>query len=303
MAGGRPGPPATEAAVVLRLQNRVAGSSMRPIEFARRFKDEVKRDRLGDIAAMLTYYALFALFPMLIFVIIIALLVVPSDVLAQGTAMATQAMPHKGAQLIQAEVARMQQMAGGGLALGSAAVALWGASRGSLSLGRALNRVYDHEETRPWWRVQLTGIAVTVAVALLLVAALALLVAGPVVGHFLAQHIGMSSVFHWVWLVVRWVGAALLVMFIWALLYKFLPDTRAPLHVFSTGALVGVILWIAISVLFAIYVQNFGSYDRVYGALGGVVIFLTWMWLSNVAMLAGAEVNDVLDRDRRTVSA
>lgn len=276
---------------------------MRAFEFMRRFTSEVKRDRIGDIAAMLTYYALFALFPMLIFVIIIALLVVPPDVLAQGTAIATRAMPSRGAQLIQQEIARMQQMAGGGLALGSALVALWGASRGSVSLGRALNGVYEREETRPWWKIQLTGIAVTVTVALLLVGALALLVAGPVVGHYFMDRFGLGQVFNVVWIVVRWVGAAILVMFIWSLLYKFLPDTRAPLRMFSPGALVGVILWIGISVLFAIYVQNFGNYDRVYGALGGIVIFLTWMWLSNMAMLAGAEINDVLGRDGRSAAA
>jgi membrane protein len=88
-------------------------------------------------------------------------------------------------------------------------------------------------------------------------------------------------------------------MFIWALLYKYLPNTQAPLRVFSPGAFVGVALWIGASLLFALYVGNFGSYEKTYGALGAVIVFLTWLYLSNMALLAGAEINDVLEADEK----
>jgi membrane protein len=208
-------------------------------------------------------------------------------------------MPEQASALIREQVTRMQQAAGGGIALGAAAVALWGASRGSVSLGRALNRVFDSEETRPWWKVQLIGVSMTLLVAALLITALGLLVVGPVVGSYLMNQFGLGGFFDVVWTIARWLGAALLVMLIWALLYRYLPDTEEPVRVFTPGAAVGVILWIGISLLFALWVSNFGDYDQTYGALGTVMVFLSWLWLSNIAMLAGAEINDVLRREGR----
>jgi membrane protein len=271
---------------------------MRVRRVIREFRRELKEDRIGDLAAMMTYFALFALFPMAIFVITIALLVVPQETLSEATSLATRAMPEQVGALISEQVTRMQQAAGGGIAIGSLAVALWGASRGAVSLARVLNDVFDVEETRPWWKIQLTGIAVTLGVGLLLVAAFGLLVAGPAAGHWLMDRFGLGGAFDVFWTIGRWVGAALLVTLIWALLYKFLPDTGAPLRVFTPGAAVGVLLWIGVSLLFALYVQNFGKYDNTYGALGAVMVFLTWLWLSNMAMIAGAEVDDAIHTDQ-----
>jgi membrane protein len=270
---------------------------MRVRRVVREFRRELKEDRIGDLAAMMTYFALFALFPMAIFVITIALLVVAPETLSEATSLATRAMPEQVGALIREQVTRMQQAAGGGLAAGSLIVALWGASRGALSLARVLNDVFDLEETRPWWKIQLTGIAVTLGVGLLLVAALGLLVAGPAAGHWLMDRFGLGGAFDTFWTIGRWIGAALLLMLIWALLYRFLPDSRAPLRVFTPGAAVGVLLWIGVSLLFALYVQNFGKYDKTYGALGAVMVFLTWLWLSNMAMIAGAEVDDAIHAD------
>jgi len=271
---------------------------MRAREFARELRTQVKQDELGDVAAMLAYYGIFALFPMLMFVVTIALLVVPPDALAEATSMATRTMPDQVAQMIARQIARMQTAAGGGLAIGTALLALWGASRGSVSLGRALNRIYELKETRSWWRVQLTGVLVTLAVAILLIAALGLLVAGPVVGHWLVDRFGLGDTFDAVWTLGRWLLAAVLVMVSWTLLYRVLPDRKTRYRPFSIGAAVGVVGWIALSLLFALYVGNFGKYDQTYGALGAVVVFMTWLWLSNLALLGGAEVDDVLERGR-----
>lgn len=272
---------------------------MRARELVRELRSQAKEDDLGDVAAMLAYYGIFALFPMLLFVVTVGLLVVPASALAEATSMATQTLPGQVGQLIARQVARMQEAAGGGLAIGSAALALWGASRGSVSLGRALNRVYGLKETRPWWRVQLTGVLVTLGVAVLLIAALALLVVGPIAGHWLVDRFGLGATFDALWTLGRWLAAALLVMVTWTLLYHFLPNGRSRLRLFSPGAAVGVIGWIACSLLFALYVRNFGKYDRTYGALGAVVVFMTWLWLSNLALLAGAEIDDALRRLRR----
>ena len=107
-------------------------------------------------------------------------------------------------------------------------------------------------------------------------------------------------------MIVRWAGAGLLVMFLWALIYRILPNTKAPFRIFTPGAFVGVLLWLGISYAFGLYLANFGSYEATYGALGGAVIFLTWLWLSNIAILFGAEINVVLAdvrRDRSSAAA
>lgn len=262
--------------------------------FFRDLKQDLKEDSIGDIAAMMTYYAMFALFPMLVFVITLGLLVVPPQTIQDAMGMATKTLPGEAAGILTEQVGRMQAAARGGFAVGAALLALWGASRASVSLGRALNAVYGNREERPWWKIQITGILVTLGVAILLVIALGLLAAGPAVGHLLADRFGLGAAFDWAWGIGRWVFAALLVMFVWAVLYKFLPCTDQPLRIFTPGAMIGVALWVGVSLLFALYVGNFGKYEATYGTLGAVIVFLNWLWISNLALLFGAEINDVL---------
>lgn len=264
-------------------------------EFFGRFKREAVHDNLDDLAAMLTYYAVFALFPMALFVLMLAFLIVPQGAVDEAVGMVTRTLPGDIGALIAQQMRHMEQSASGGFAIVAAVVALWGASRGSVSLGHALNTVYDLKEKRPWWKVQLTAILVTVGVAVALVAALALLAFGPIAGHWVADRFGLGGVFDVLWTIGRWVGAAILVMLIWAILYRFLPDTKAPLRVFTVGAVVGVVLWIGVTLLFGVYVSHFGSYQKTFGTLAGVAIFLLWVWLSNLSLLVGAEINDVLD--------
>ena len=173
-------------------------------------------------------------------------------------------------------------------------MALWGASRGASALATALGTIYTKPETRSWFRRQLIAIAVTIAIAVLVIVALSLLVVGPTLGHWATDRFGLGDTFDTVWSIGRWVGAGLLVMFVWALAYKLLPNTDAPLHVFTPGAIVGVLVWLGLSALFGLYLQHFNSFETTYGTLGGAIIFLLWLWLSNIVLLVGAEINDVL---------
>jgi membrane protein len=268
-------------------------------EFFRRLIHELMNDNIVDVGAMLAYYAILALFPMLVFVVTLAMLILPEPVVMQGVAMATETMPHSARDLISARVGSLMQSAHAGFAIGSALLALWGASRGAAAMSTALNQMYNKRETRSWIRRQLTAIAVTIGVSLIVLLALALLVVGPWIG----SELGLGGSFDTLWSVGRWVGAGILVMVIWAVIYKFLPNTRAPFHVFTPGAAIGVMLWLDISWLFGFYLGHFNSYEATYGALGGAIIFLTWLWLSNIALLFGAEINDVLADVRRYRSA
>jgi membrane protein len=274
----------------------------RAIAFLRQLGKECVDDGITDVGAMMAYYAVLALFPMLVFVMSISLLVLDPDTVRQGANMALEAMPASVSDLVLARVDALIKASGAGFAIIGATLALWGASRGAVALMTALNTVFGKKETRSWIKRQGIAVAVTLAVAVLIVLALGLMFIGPFVGHWAADRFGLGGVFDVAWGIGRWVGAGLLVMVVWAVLYKFLADTDAPFRVFTPGAFAGVILWLAVSALFGIYLGHFNSYEATYGTLGGAIIFLTWLWMSNIAILFGAEVNDVLADFRRRKS-
>jgi membrane protein len=274
----------------------------KPAQFVKRLFHELLNDNITDIGAMMAYYAILALFPMLVFVVTLAMLVLSDETVLQGLAMATRAMPFSARDVLTGQVTSLMKNAHAGFAIGTAAFALWGASRGASSLTGALNAMFNKRETRPWWRRQILAIAVTLGVAIAVVLALGLLVVGPAAGHWLADRFGLGDAFDVGWNIGRWVGAGLLVMLVWAVLYKFLPNTKAPFRIFTPGAIIGVLLWLGISYGFGFYLGQFNSYTTTYGALGGGIIFLTWLWLSNIALLFGAEINDVLADMRKHTS-
>ncbi len=267
--------------------------------FLRRLGKELVDDGVTDVGAMMAYYAVLALFPMLVFVMSIALLVLDPDTVREGASFAMGAAPGSVRDLVITRVNALIDASSAGFAIVGAALALWGASRGAVALMTALNTIYDKKETRSWIKRQAIAIAVTLAVAVFIVLALGLLFIGPHVGHYVADRFGLGGVFDVAWGIGRWVGAGLLVMVVWAVLYKFLANTDAPFRIFTPGAISGVVLWLAISALFGVYLGHFNSYEATYGTLGGAIIFLTWLWLSNMAILFGAEVNDVLADFRR----
>lgn len=259
---------------------------------------ELAHDNITDHGAMMAYYAILSLFPMLVFIVAVALLVLPADTLLQGLAMASKAMPPATRELVTEQVLKLMATAHAGFAITGAGFALWGASRGASSLMGALNAMFNTHETRPWWKRQVIAIALTLGLTGVVVVALALLVIGPAAGHWLADRFGLGDAFDTAWDIGRWGGAGILVLFVWAAVYRFLPNTKMPFRLFTPGAVVGVALWLLISYGFGFYLAHFNNYANTYGALGGVIIFLTWLWLSAMALLFGAEINDVVDHMR-----
>lgn len=271
--------------------------------FVRQLGKELIDDGVTDVGAMMAYYAVLALFPMLVFVLSLALLVLDADTVRQGVGMALETMPMNVRSMILDKVDALIAASGAGFAVVGALLALWGASRGAVALMTALNTIFGKKETRSWLRRQVLAIAVTLGVAILMVVALGLLFVGPYVGHFVADRFGLGPLFDVGWGVLRWIGAGVLVMTVWAVVYKFLANTNAPFRIFTPGAVLGVLVWLGISAAFSFYLGHFNKYEATYGTLGGAIIFLTWLWLSNVALLFGAEVNDVLADVRRHESS
>jgi membrane protein len=181
--------------------------------------------------------------------------------------------------------------------------ALWSASGYVGAFGRAMNRVYQIDEGRPIWKLRpamllLTMILVVLAAAVLL----ALVITGPV-ADAVGSQLGVGDSLKLVWDIAKWPVMFLVVMLIVALLYWGTPNVRQPkFRWLSIGALVAIVSWALLSAAFGFYVANFSSYDKTYGALGGVIVFLLWLWLTNLALLFGAEIDAELERGRELQS-
>jgi len=177
--------------------------------------------------------------------------------------------------------------------------ALWSASGYVGAFMRASNAIYEVEEGRPFWQLRPLQIAVTVAMVLLLTAvAIAVVVTGPL-AEAVGNVVGLGTVAVTVWSIAKWPVLVLLVMTMFSVLYYVAPNVQPPrFRWFTVGGAVALLLWVLASGLFAAYVANFGAYNKTYGALGGVILFLTWLWISNLALLAGAELNSELERQR-----
>jgi len=268
------------------------------MRFLRKLRRAILRDAIDDVGAMMAYYAILAVFPMVLFVLTLAMLVLPAHSISAGVGVALETAPSSVRSAVASQVDVLAEHARAGLAFGTMVFAVWGASRGTSGLMLALNRLFERTETRSWLRRQTIAIALTIGVAVLLVIALGLLVVGPLIGRVVQNRYGLGGVFDLTWGVGRWIGAGLLVMVVWAAAYRFLPDTDAPFRIFTPGAFAGVALWLGISRLFGLYLDHFATYASIYGALATAVIFLTWLWLSAIALLLGAEINQVLATSR-----
>jgi membrane protein len=268
---------------------RLPGAGMSWKEFLRGLKDEMSKDGVTDIAATVTYYGVLALFPFLLFLVALASLVIqPSDAQRLVDELASVA-PGAVTQIVGDRIRQLGEQENTTLVGFGAVGAIWAASGGLMALMRALNTAYDVEEGRPFWKVRGIALLMTlVAGALALVAALVAIGAAP-----LADRVGGPLGFAIGWL--RLPAAGLLMMFLWALLYWVLPDVEQRFKFITPGSVIGVVLWVLASWAFSKYVASFGSYDKTYGSLGGVIVLLLWMWISALVLLVGAEANALIE--------
>ncbi len=262
---------------------------------------EFSADGCLDLAAALTYFGVLAMFPALL-AIVSLLGLVGQDASSIDTVLALvrDVAPSDVASAVEPVLTGLTEQSGAGLALVlGLAGALWSASGYVGAFGRALNRVYEVEEGRPFWKLRLTMLVVTLMMVVLVVVLLVLLVAAGPVAEAVGSAIGLGETAVTVWSIVRWPLIALVVVVLVALLYHLTPNVKQPkLRWISPGAALAIIAWLVASALFALYVSRFSSYDRTYGSLAGVVVFLLWLWITNLALLLGAELDAELERGR-----
>lgn len=262
---------------------------------------EFKEDNLTDWAAALTYYAILSIFPALLALVSILGLVGQSATQPLIDNIATVA-PGAAKDIATDAIKNLQksQGAAGVLFVVSIALAVWSASGYIAAFMRASNSIYDIGEGRPIWKTLPVRVGLTLALLVLTaISAIAVVVSGGL-AEKVGDVIGLGSTAVDVWNIAKWPVLLIVVSFMFALMYWAAPNVKQPgFRWISPGGLLAVLLWIVASLAFAFYVANFSSYNKTYGALGGVIIFLVWLWISNIAVLLGAEFNAELERGRR----
>jgi membrane protein len=266
---------------------------------------EFSKDQCTDLAAALTYYSVLALFPAVIALTSILGLVGQSDKAVEEVLKIVEDLG--GGSLVTSIEPTLQdisssQSAGLGFVLGLLG-ALWSASGYVGAFGRAMNRMYEVAEGRPIWKLRPVNLLLTAVLVVLTAIALALLVLTGGVAEAVGNALGLGSTVVLVWNIVKWPLLLAIVIVIVALLYYATPNVKQPkFRWVSVGAVVAIVVWIVASAAFGFYVSNFSSYDKTYGALAGVIAFLLWLWLTNLALLFGGELDAELERGRELQS-
>ena len=268
----------------------------------KRTVSEFRDDNLMDWAAALTYYGVLALFPALIALVsIVGIFGDPDGTTETLNEIVRDLGPRSAADTFRGPIESITANRGtaGVLFFAGMAGALYSASGYIGAFMRASNVIYEVDEGRPFWKLRPLQIAVTLAMVLLAaVVSVALVVSGPLATS-VGDAVGLSDSVVDLYRFGKWPLLALTVLLMVSVLYYVSPNVRLPRFKWITpGSALALALWILASVAFAFYVGNFGSYDKTYGTLGGVVSFLVWLWITNIALLLGAELNAEIERAR-----
>lgn len=262
---------------------------------------EFQEHQSTDVAAGLTYYAVLAIFPAAIALVSLLGVVGQAQQSVQKVMDVLQPLvsPHT-LNTVQPVLQHLSESpaAGFGLVVGLLG-ALWSASAYVSAFGRAMNRVYDIPEGRPFWKLRPLMLVVTALVIVLVACLLVLLIVSGPLADSLGSTLGLGSQAVTAWRILRWPVMVLVVVVIVALLYHVTPNVKQPkFRWLSVGAVVAIVTWVLASVAFAFYVANFSSYNKTYGALAGAIVGLLWLWITNLALLFGAELDSELERGR-----
>lgn len=262
---------------------------------------EFKEDNLTDWAAALTYYGVLAIFPAILALVSVLGLIGDSATQPLLDNVGSVA-PGPAKDIVTSAIKNLQKGQGtaGVLFVVGVAVALWSASGYVAAFMRASNAIYDIGEGRPIYKTLPTRVGTTlVLLVLLAVTAIGVALTGPLAKQ-VGDLIGLGDTAVSIWNIAKWPVLLAIVSFMFAFLYWAAPNVKQPgFPWISPGGVVGVLLWLVASAAFAFYVANFSSYNKTYGTLAGMIIFLVWLWISNIAILLGAEFNAELERGRR----
>jgi membrane protein len=265
-----------------------------PLSWSQLLKQTIKETNEDDclgLAAQLAYYLFLALFPAILFLLACASFFPLGDITDRAITVLRPFAPAEVLSFLEEQLARVSNADSGGILTIGILGAIWSSSAAVVAIIGSLNRAYDIDEGRPWWKVRLTAIGLTLGLAALILIAFALIVIGPTAAEQLARSFGLGPAFEWTWKILQWPLAFLLVSTAVGLVYYFAPDAEQDWVWITPGAVLGTLLWLIVSLVFKFYVTNFGDYNAAYGAVGGVIVLLLWFYISGLAILVGAELN------------
>jgi membrane protein len=242
------------------------------------------------LAAQLAYYFLLALVPAIVSVAAFASFF-PSTMLQNALDSMARFAPAAMLEILREQLRNVSGGGNGGLFTFGLLMAIWSSSAAIVSICDALNRAYDIEEGRPWWKVRLTAIVLTIGTALFVVLSVVLVMLGPTMAEGLASRFGLGGAFATTWKVVQWPVVFALITVAIGLLNYFGPDAEQDWEWITPGAVLATALWLVASLGFKLYVTNFADYNATYGSLGGVIMLMLWFYLTGLAILVGAEMN------------
>ena len=267
-------------------------------ELGRRLWRESQEDELLGRAAQLSYYALLALFPALIFLTALMGLFSVESFMPELMSYLRNVLPADALSMVQRFLTQIAEGSGANILSFGALGALWASSSGVTAIMDALNVVFGvKEDRRPFWRVRLIAILLTIGLAGFVILSLALVLYGPTIGQWIADRMGFGTAFTWMWNVLQWPTIVGLMLIVVAAIYYICPDRRYKRWRWITpGSLFAVLMWLLVSLGFKAYVDNFGDYNKVYGSIAGVIVLMLWFYWGGMVLLLGGEINAEIEK-------
>ena len=267
-------------------------------DIGKRVWKEINEDDVWGRAAQLAYYFLLALFPLLIF-----LTATLGLMLGYGEGLRaslfnylSQVMPGSAFQLVDTTMHEITSSSNAGKLSFGLLATLWAASNGMGAITQALNAAYDVKESRSWWKQRLVAIVLTIALSVLVIAALLLVLWGGKMADYLATVYGLGGYYAIAWKILQWPMVFVFMVTSFALIYYYAPDVREQKWKWLTpGSAIGVLLWLLVSFGFKLYLQYFNTYPKTYGSLGAVIVLMLWLFFMGTAILIGSEINSEIE--------
>jgi membrane protein len=273
------------------------------MSFVQNLYCRIQDDEVPAMGAQLTYYLILSFFPFLIFLIsLINFTPLTSGEIINGI---MRVLPTTSFTTITDVLAQIQQAKSPTLLSIGGIAAIWSASKGVDAIVKGLNKAYDEEETRPFWKVKGLSVLFTIVLGLVILSSFVLLIFGKIIGEQIFKFIHLPGFFTILWAIAQIVIPLAIMAAVFTGLYAIGPNRHLKIKEVLPGALFTTIGWVATSLLFSFYVNNFGNYTKTYGSLGGVIVLLTWMYLSSTVIIMGGEINATLafDREGKTKAA
>ena len=264
-------------------------------EILKRTFNEILEDDVLSLAAQLAYYFFLALFPALLFLVALASFLPVENVMQGAIQRLSEFAPPDVVEIIRTQIQEIGAGEHGGLLTTGMLLTLWSSSAGMVAIISTLNKAYDIEDGRSWWKVRLTALGLTIALAVFIVVSFGLVIAGPEIAQGIADRFGLGEAFVWTWWIAQWPVVFLLVATAIGIVYYFAPDAEQDWVWLTPGSLAATLLWLLFSLGFRIYVVNFANYNETYGTIGGIIVLLLWFYASGVAILIGAELNSEIE--------